>query len=177
VKRNAKLPCTTCCELDITCCKNPIVEWSMYEFTEFMYKNSKYLKKRLDDNTIVVKKISCIKSIVMINPNDTEYCAFYNKSEGKCSIYKYRPTICKSYGISRNNPCPYQDMNKKRLKKLLEKIGKQRCMNMHTQVSMNVDLQLYMKEHLVPRQKSFENLSKENKKLWEELQELDISFK
>lgn len=172
-------PCGTCCSLDMSCCSNPQIIWSMTELDALVTAHT-----NIFDNVIMFKAempgfIYLIDKNIITNRTSDDIkidnCAFYDVEAKRCSIYDYRPFVCSSYGNKKYNACPYEGMSDDALTDLI-KNNKELAKEMHkTSTSFPDNI---LEDYIGPYMESFlasEDTNPEYMELWNNLPTTNFS--
>lgn len=107
------LPCVECCALDLTCCQNPQILWTMEEIDN-LYSNHPEafeglaLFKGEVPGTMYALRVSK-DDVDETNSVKIEYCSMYDVDNRRCSVYDSRPIVCRTYGDEKYAACPYKE--------------------------------------------------------------------
>jgi len=124
--------CKTCCKLALSCCQNPRIPWTMADLKRLTAENP----LAMSDSRIGVfrGKVTGVVFIADETSNTAlEKCVFFDEVKGLCRIYNQRPAVCRTYGDSRYNPCPYDGMDEEGLKEL-HRTDLEKCVELHNVV-------------------------------------------
>jgi Fe-S-cluster containining protein len=94
-----------------------------------------------------------------------DYCTFYDQDNRRCSVYKSRPDICKTYGDPKYNCCPFEDFTEEGslTKFLIENPNASRIL--HRDACS--DPVAYNRDFVLPFVEGFRESRKENPEWWE----------
>ncbi len=166
-----KLPCAECCELDLTCCKNPQILFTMLELDNLINDNDSAMEGK------ILYKGEVPGTVYIINrPPDgvnnivLDYCAFYSIETKNCSIYDHRPSVCSAYGNPKYNRCPYDEYTEPGELQKLNEDNPELAVSLHGTIGSNPEA--YLEDFLKPWVEAFNNSKEENPEyyeFWEEL--------
>jgi len=112
----SQFPCKTCCESGMSCCSNPQITWNIQEVDELINTNPEWLKKvvmykaEMPGFVYLLDKELILEYQQKSSTDDGLYidnCIFYDTKNNCCSVYDYRPEVCKNYGDPQYMACPY----------------------------------------------------------------------
>jgi len=172
------LPCEKCRELDVSCCKNPQIVWTMVEVDELF---SKYPTIN-DNNELVIAKAELPGTVYILrmNPQMTstvegiknsiviEYCSMYNPVENKCTVEDCKPQVCKSFGDPDYMACPFDGLNDDTLMELVR--HEPDFDKLHQTAETHPEK--YLQEFVLPWLKAFDDTKEEHPEYmewWESL--------
>ncbi len=168
-----KLPCEECCKLDLSCCKNPQIIFKLtdvdaiFEEDETVMDGKIFMRGEIPGTVYIINRPPDGVSTIVL-----DYCAFYDSTAERCTIYKNRPDVCKTYGDPKYSSCPYEDYSAPgELTKLKEE---QPDLAETLHISANSNPGIFAEEFINPYVEAFERSQKENPeymKFWESLPE------
>ncbi len=165
------LPCKECCKLDLSCCSNPQILFTLEEIDEIFTHN----EKAMEGKTFFKGEIPGMVYILNRPPKDVstivlDYCAFYDTEKKNCSIYDQRPNICKTYGDPKYNSCPYDEYREPGALAKLKETDPELAETLHGTANNNTEL--YIKDFVTPfveRMKKSEKDNPEYMEFWNSL--------
>lgn len=171
---NKRFPCGKCCELDMSCCHNPQITWTMSEFDEVVTASPEVLKEVVLFKGELPGLIYVINKAQVLEADETnsvkiDYCHFYDTEKKCCSIYDLRPAVCSTYGDPKYNACPYDGMSEDALEELVRR-DPEGASAMHK--TAGSDPIAFGRDHVIPYVKAFKETVKEHPEymeVWEKL--------
>jgi len=142
------LPCVECCSLDLTCCHNPQILWTLEEVDNLfsnhpeVFENIALFKGEIVGTLYLIRLDDKTKTSVNL-----EYCSMYDNDNRRCMVYDSRPNICKTYGDPKYAPCPYDGYKEGELLNLV-KSNPKLADEMHRMVGNNP--QNYLEDFIKP---------------------------
>lgn len=173
--KSLNLPCAACCNLDLTCCRNPQILWTMEEIDELVEQFPDALK----DKTFVKGDVPGT-AYILFRPSEQDLesgetrvdnCVFYDEDNRRCSIYQARPNVCKTFGDPKYASCPYEDLTETDLLELL-KMPNNYADKMHALA--NTQPENYLADFILPWVKRFDESKKKNPEWFEWWENLPV---
>lgn len=164
--QSSNLPCVECCNLDLTCCRNPQILWTMEEIDELVeqfpdaLKRKTFVKGEVPGMAYILIKPS--KRDLELGETHIDSCAFYDEDNRRCSIYQARPNVCKTFGDPKYATCPYDGLTETDLIELL-KMPNKYAEKMH--ILADSQPENYFVDFILPWSERFNN-SKEKNPEW-----------
>ncbi len=163
-----ELPCEECTSLDLTCCFNPQILFTMVELDEVITHWPDLMK----DKAIFQGEIPGTMYVLNRPPEgvDTiklDYCSFYDPETGRCKIYDQRPSVCSTYGDPKYNDCPYKDYTEPGELTKLKKEDPELAESLH--MTSTSYPEAYAKDFIEPFVEAFKISDPEYMKFWEKL--------
>ncbi len=168
MKNEIKLPCEECASLELTCCHNPRILFSVVELDKVIT----HYPKMMEGKVLFRGEIPGWVYILNKPPEGVrtvglDYCSFYDADKGRCSIYEQRPAVCKTYGDPKYNECPYEDYAEPGQLTQLKKDNPELSMELHN--TAKSDPEAFFDDYVDPFAKALGNSDPKYMEFWESL--------
>ncbi len=169
-----KLPCEECTKLNLSCCNNPQILFSMTDIDNIITEDEEAMSGKI----ILKGEIPGMVYIIHRPPDGVQdikldYCAFFDVEKGQCSIYNNRPHVCTTYGNSKYNSCPYEDYTEPGELTKLNRENPELALSLHKTASSNPEA--FWEDFLKPYTEAFINTKEKNPEYMEFWEKLPVS--